>query len=76
MQYKNFLQLIITVDMNMTHIVELENLIWMFETSRPHYSLTGEEWHRLSVLANNTRLKHYDDSISETAYTEMEKYNK
>lgn len=74
MYYQNYLQLIITVDQNMTHIVELEYLIRMFNEAPTPYCLTDDEWHRLEFLANNTRLSHYDNSISETAYTEMKKF--
>ena len=73
MWYKNHLQLIATVDTNFKHIVELEALINMLETSTPHYSVTEKQWQRLIMLARNTFSAHYNNEIKETVHTELAK---
>lgn len=73
MWYKNHLQLIATVDTNFKHIVELEALINMLETSTHHYSVTEEQWQRLIMLARNTYWAHYNNENKETVHTELAK---
>lgn len=73
MWYKNHLQLVATVDANFKHIVELEALINMLESSTPHYSVTEEQWQRLIMLARNTFSAHYNNEIKETVHTELAK---
>lgn len=74
MWYKNHLQLIATVDVNYEHIVELEALINMIETSERHYGVSEEQWQRLIMLARNTYSIHYENSITETVHTELKTY--
>lgn len=74
MWYKNHLMLVANCDKHYDHIIELELLINMLESTKPHYGVTQEQWNRLVMLAENTRRAHYEDNITETVHTELETY--
>lgn len=74
MYYQNHLNLVANCDKHYNHIIELELLINMLETSKKHYGVTQEQWQRLIMLAQNTRRAHYENGIVETVHTELQNY--
>lgn len=74
MWYRNHLMLVANCDKHYDHIIELELLINMLETSKPHYGVSEEQWRRLVMLAHNTYRAHYEDGIVETVHTELQNY--